>query len=54
MPKSESQQIMEIFHGMVAAEEQEQQLREQVDAANSEGVDVSVPMSVFTDIQERR
>jgi hypothetical protein len=51
---SESQQIMQIFHEMVDAKEQEQQLREQVEAANSEGVDVSVPMSVFMDIQERR
>ncbi len=39
---------------VVNAQEEEQRLREQVDAATDEGVDVSVPMSVFQDIQERR
>ena len=51
---SESQQIMAIVDRMNAAEKQQEELKQQMDAAADEGVDVSVPMSVFQEIQERR
>ena len=51
---SESQQIMEIYHNMVDAKEEEKKLRSEVEAANSEGLEVAVPYDTFQEMQERR